>query len=89
VVSREDAPLIRAKGLAVVDCSWNRLDDVPFGELLVNVVIAVIVKCVTCSQVTQSPLHADTVEAGSALYGALRLGCRHSLCKGLQDKLQG
>jgi ribosome biogenesis protein Tsr3 len=33
VVSREDAPLIRAKGLAVVDCSWNRLDDVPFGEL--------------------------------------------------------
>lgn len=34
VVSREDAPLIRAKGLAVVDCSWNRLEDVPFGELL-------------------------------------------------------
>lgn len=31
-VSREDAELIRAKGLAVVDCSWNRLDDVPFGE---------------------------------------------------------
>lgn len=31
-VSAEDADLIRAKGLAVVDCSWNRLDDVPFGE---------------------------------------------------------
>ena len=31
VVSRQDADLIRAKGLAVVDCSWNRLDDVPFG----------------------------------------------------------
>jgi pre-rRNA-processing protein TSR3 len=30
-VSRQDADLIRAKGLAVVDCSWNRLDDVPFG----------------------------------------------------------
>jgi hypothetical protein len=34
VVSRQDADLIKAKGLAVVDCSWNRLDDVPFGEQL-------------------------------------------------------
>lgn len=33
-VSREDEDLIRAKGLAVVDCSWNRLDEVPFGEEL-------------------------------------------------------
>lgn len=31
-VSRQDAELLAAKGLAVVDCSWNRLDDVPFGE---------------------------------------------------------
>jgi hypothetical protein len=31
-VSQEDAALIAAKGLAVVDCSWNRLEDVPFGE---------------------------------------------------------
>lgn len=31
-VSREDADLILRKGLAVVDCSWNKLDDVPFGE---------------------------------------------------------
>eukprot|EP00798_Chlamydomonas_sp_ICE-L_P027162 gene27162-2401_t len=31
-VSNEDADLIRSKGLAVVDCSWNRLDDVPFGK---------------------------------------------------------
>ncbi len=31
-VSKEDADLIRSKGLAVVDCSWNKLDDVPFGE---------------------------------------------------------
>ena len=30
-VSREDEALMRSKGLAVVDCSWNRLDDVPFG----------------------------------------------------------
>ena len=30
-VSREDAELIRNKGLAVVDCSWNKLDEVPFG----------------------------------------------------------
>lgn len=30
-VSMEDADLIESKGLAVVDCSWNKLDDVPFG----------------------------------------------------------
>ena len=32
VVSREDANLIEHKGIAVVDCSWNRLDEVPFRE---------------------------------------------------------
>lgn len=32
-VSMEDADLIESKGLAVVDCSWNKLDDVPFGML--------------------------------------------------------
>ena len=32
VVSREDADLIASKGIAVVDCSWNRLDEVPFRE---------------------------------------------------------
>ncbi|KAK9822515.1 hypothetical protein WJX74_000149 [Apatococcus lobatus] len=31
-VSREDADLIQRKGLAVVDCSWNRLEDVPFAR---------------------------------------------------------
>lgn len=30
-VSRQDAELIADKGIAVVDCSWNRLEDVPFG----------------------------------------------------------
>ena len=33
-VSNEDKELIGAKGLAVVDCSWNKLDEVPFGTLL-------------------------------------------------------
>ncbi len=33
-VSRQDAGLIAEKGIAVVDCSWNRLDDVPFGRHL-------------------------------------------------------
>ncbi len=31
-VSCQDKELIKAKGLAVVDCSWNRLEDVPFGK---------------------------------------------------------
>nr|XP_029121485.1 ribosome biogenesis protein TSR3 homolog isoform X2 [Elaeis guineensis] len=32
-VSREDHLLIKRKGLAVVDCSWARLNDVPFVKL--------------------------------------------------------
>ncbi|CAN6711455.1 unnamed protein product [Malus baccata var. baccata] len=32
-VSREDYSLIQQRGLAVVDCSWARLDDVPFVKL--------------------------------------------------------
>uniref|UniRef100_A0A7C9AN24 18S rRNA aminocarboxypropyltransferase n=1 Tax=Opuntia streptacantha TaxID=393608 RepID=A0A7C9AN24_OPUST len=32
-VSREDYPLIKQRGLAVVDCSWARLGDVPFVKL--------------------------------------------------------
>ena len=33
-MSAEDGDLIREYGLAVVDCSWARLDEVPFGEYL-------------------------------------------------------
>ncbi|KAL6539104.1 hypothetical protein OROGR_011753 [Orobanche gracilis] len=32
-VSQEDLELIRRRGLVVVDCSWARLDDVPFTKL--------------------------------------------------------
>ncbi|XP_020586682.1 ribosome biogenesis protein TSR3 homolog [Phalaenopsis equestris] len=32
-VSKEDHPLIKRQGLAVVDCSWARLKDVPFVKL--------------------------------------------------------
>ncbi|KAH7447041.1 hypothetical protein KP509_01G088600 [Ceratopteris richardii] len=32
-ISKEDQVLLREKGLAVIDCSWARLDDVPFRTL--------------------------------------------------------
>ncbi|KAK6922963.1 16S/18S rRNA aminocarboxypropyltransferase Tsr3, C-terminal [Dillenia turbinata] len=32
-VSKEDYDFVRSKGLAVVDCSWARLNDVPFVKL--------------------------------------------------------
>jgi hypothetical protein len=32
-VSAADRPLVEANGLAVVDCSWARLDDVPFDRI--------------------------------------------------------
>ncbi|GFH06556.1 probable ribosome biogenesis protein CEUSTIGMA_g956.t1 [Haematococcus lacustris] len=60
-VSREDEELIRAKGLAVVDCSWNRLDDVPFGEptsvsFLVIALFALISLTCSLNQGCQQPL---------------------------------
>lgn len=32
VVSQEDAQILSEKGVAVVDCSWNQLDQVPFNR---------------------------------------------------------
>lgn len=32
-LSPSDAPILRKYGLAVIDCSWARLDDVPFSKL--------------------------------------------------------
>ena len=39
-VSMEDRELMQVKGLAVVDCSWNKLDDVPFGNHLQRFVMS-------------------------------------------------
>ncbi|KAJ1733321.1 ribosome biogenesis protein tsr3 [Coemansia biformis] len=33
VVSKADLPIIQEHGAAMIDCSWARLDDVPFGQL--------------------------------------------------------
>ena len=33
VVSPADREIIEKNGLAVVECSWARLDDVPFGKI--------------------------------------------------------
>jgi pre-rRNA-processing protein TSR3 len=32
-LSPADAPILRRHGVAVVECSWARLDEVPFGKL--------------------------------------------------------
>ncbi len=51
-VSREDADLVQRKGLAVVDCSWNRLHDVPFGEKPLGNLIFLVGKSVGLSACT-------------------------------------
>lgn len=33
VISPSDRDIILKNGLAVVECSWARLDDVPFGKI--------------------------------------------------------
>ncbi|KII84293.1 hypothetical protein PLICRDRAFT_359442 [Plicaturopsis crispa FD-325 SS-3] len=33
LLSPDDAPILRAAGLAVVECSWARLEDVPFAKI--------------------------------------------------------
>ncbi len=33
IVSPEDRPIVSTLGVAVVDCSWARLDDVPFNKI--------------------------------------------------------
>eukprot|EP00635_Sarcinochrysidales_sp_CCMP3193_P008031 CAMPEP_0118903112 /NCGR_PEP_ID=MMETSP1166-20130328/8111_1 /TAXON_ID=1104430 /ORGANISM="Chrysoreinhardia sp, Strain CCMP3193" /LENGTH=229 /DNA_ID=CAMNT_0006842335 /DNA_START=1 /DNA_END=690 /DNA_ORIENTATION=+ len=33
VVSREDGDIVRSFGLGAINCSWNRLDEIPFAKM--------------------------------------------------------
>ena len=71
-VSNDDKELIGAKGLAVVDCSWNKLDEVPFGKYS-----QVVKPCLLLAgHLTMLIHHPNTLQAG---YVELLHGC----CLGL------
>ena len=67
--SAGDADLIRQHGLALIDCSWARLEDVPFGRL----------------PHTQERLLPFLVASNTVNYGkASRLNCAEAMAAALE-----
>ena len=80
-MSTEDGDLIRHQGLAVVDCSWARLDEVPFGELSLPPPNSPTPTAPGRSPYTRLPLQGSVHElmhGAQAKSGELRRGYSHS-----------
>lgn len=87
-VSAEDAELIRTKGLAVVDCSWARLDEVPFGENRPALVRSTCMHLCACAHVHAShgryvPVCMCVIPVRSARQKSLlpMCACRRPWCR--------
>ena len=79
-MSTVDGDLIRHQGLAVVDCSWARLDEVPFGELSPPPNFPTLTAQGRCPY-TLLPLPGSVRElmhSAQAKSGVLRRGCSRS-----------
>ena len=73
-ISREDADLVHTKGLAVVDCSWNRLDQVPFGEVGLPALARLLTEC-ACTHTSRSFLPGCAVILAAPGTGSCMHGC--------------
>ncbi|KNH09671.1 hypothetical protein XU18_0356 [Perkinsela sp. CCAP 1560/4] len=66
LISKEDIPLILKHGLCVVDCSWNKLDEVPWKTLRIDHPRLLPHLVAANSTHFGQPLHLSCVEALAA-----------------------